>query len=183
MKLMKLYLARHGETDWNVKNLYQGQTDIPLNENGRRQAEDLALKLKDYPLDAIFSSDLKRAYETAEIVGTYHDLKIQKSSLLREKSFGEMEGKLKDEVLRAHPKYFLPEGGVDWAYTLPGGESWDEVWKRIKRFFDNLKQQELRNVLVVGHGGAIRTFLRQQRNIPKGQRMMIKNCELIEEEI
>lgn len=183
---MKLFLVRHGETDWNVKSLYQGQTDVPLNENGKRQAEDLALKMKNYPLDAIFSSDLKRACETAEIINAYHNLKLQKSPLVREKCFGEMEGKLKKEVLKAHPKYFLPEGGVDLSYTLPGGESWDEVWDRVKKFFDNLKKQDFENVLIVTHGGVMRTFSRHFKGLSE-ERMRsmgkITNCQVWEEEI
>lgn len=85
-----IYLVRHGETEWNVKKLIQGQKDIPLNEKGKKQAG----KLKKIKFDAIYSSDLKRAAETAKIIAGKRRLKIIKSTALRERYFGKFQGEL-----------------------------------------------------------------------------------------
>jgi len=86
------YIVRHGETDWNAKKLLQGQKDIPLNEKGANQALELRRKLKNVKFDIIFSSDLQRAYKTAEPLALERDLAIQTTRLLRERSFGRLEG-------------------------------------------------------------------------------------------
>jgi len=87
-----LLLVRHGETDWNASGRLQGHTDTPLNDFGRRQARLLADQLADDKLDAVFSSDLARARETAEIVGERLDLPVGVDSDLREKNWGNWEG-------------------------------------------------------------------------------------------
>ncbi|MDD4351847.1 MAG: histidine phosphatase family protein [Candidatus Gracilibacteria bacterium] len=180
---MKLFLVRHGETDWNVNQLFQGQTDVPLNENGLSQAEDLAFKLKDEGFDAIFSSDLQRALATATIINGYHDLKIQETKLLREKNFGEMEGKLREEVEKAHPQYFLQEGGVSLDYVIPGGESWNAVYSRVKKFFAALKKQDYKQVLLVAHGGVIRSYFHLIKGLSKAEirEIPMPNCAVFEE--
>ena len=93
---MKIYLMRHGETEWNVARRFQGTTDIPLNENGRRLAGLTARALKDVPFDAAFSSPLARAYETAQIMLGDRQVEILKDPRLIELSFGEYEGITKE---------------------------------------------------------------------------------------
>lgn len=87
-----MYIVRHGETEWNVRKLLQGQKDSNLTEKGKEEAERLAKKFKDTPFDAIFSSDLLRAKRTAEILAVEHNLAIQTNKLLRERHFGRLEG-------------------------------------------------------------------------------------------
>ena len=89
---MKVYIVRHGQTDWNVQHKAQGRSDIPLNETGRRQAEELRDKIKDIKFDAVYASPLKRARETAEIA-TDGEYKIVFDDRLMERSFGDFEGK------------------------------------------------------------------------------------------
>ena len=89
-----IYLVRHGETEWNVKKLIQGQKDIPLNKKGEDQAMALGKKLKKIKFDAIYSSDLRRAAETAIIIAGKRRLMIIKSKALRERYFGKFQGEL-----------------------------------------------------------------------------------------
>src|SRR5258706_2539161 len=86
------YIVRHGETDWNVKKLLQGQMEIPLNEKGALEALELRTKLKNIKIDLIFSSDLERAYKTVEPIAMERGLTIKTTPLLRERSFGRLEG-------------------------------------------------------------------------------------------
>lgn len=88
---MKIYTVRHGQTEWNKKGLYQGKTDVPLNEEGKKQATLVKEKLKDKKIDLIISSPLKRAKETAEIISD-GKIKIITDSLIVERGLGEYEG-------------------------------------------------------------------------------------------
>ncbi|MHB0939990.1 MAG: histidine phosphatase family protein, partial [Armatimonadota bacterium] len=97
---MKLYLIRHGQTDWNLAQRFQGQSDIPLNEIGRRQANALADRLSSQPFEVAYSSDLQRALETAKVIAGDR-LEIKTDLRLREMDFGDWEGatynKIKEE--------------------------------------------------------------------------------------
>lgn len=90
--LCTIYVVRHGETEWNVKKLLQGQLDIPLNETGIRQATKLKEKLKHVQFDIIFSSDLERAVKTVDPIAIEHDLITQTTHILRERDFGRLAG-------------------------------------------------------------------------------------------
>ena len=89
---MKLYLIRHGETDWNIVKRLQGATDIPLNENGEALARETAEGLKEIPFDMVFTSPLKRAYRTAEIVKGNREIPLIIEERIREICFGDYEG-------------------------------------------------------------------------------------------
>ena len=88
---MKLYILRHGETDYNNQGRFQGQNDISLNERGKKQAEETKIKLKDIKFDKVFVSPLKRAIETAKIVVPDYNLEVDNRII--ERSFGKLEGK------------------------------------------------------------------------------------------
>lgn len=91
--LTTFYIVRHGQTDWNAKKIIQGQLDIPLNEIGEKQAQKVAEKFKDIKFDLAISSDLMRAKRTAELITLEHKLAIETTNKLRERTFGEFEGK------------------------------------------------------------------------------------------
>ena len=90
---MKLILVRHGETDWNKERRYQGQTDLELNETGKRQVEMLRNRLADTPIDLVYVSDLKRAMVSAQVITRGRDIIMASRQALREINFGEFEGK------------------------------------------------------------------------------------------
>ena len=142
-----LLLARHGETDWNRELRIQGSSDIALNELGLEQARALAAELAGVPLDAIYSSDLARARETAEAVASTHDLEIRFDPRLLERSFGSWEGFTRDDIVA------LPEG------SRHDGESDEEVRARVLAAIDEIAHAHAgQQVLVVSHGGALNTL-------------------------
>lgn len=161
---MKLYFIRHGETDWNVAKRFQGRADIPLNAEGRRLAQVTSEALKDVPFTRIYTSPLKRAYETAMIIKGERDIPVIEEPAIIEISFGEYEGLCagKDgyNIPDAKFLYFLdkPE-----AYKPPkGAESIEELKKRTADFLENIvHNNSLENdtILVSTHGAALRGLL------------------------
>ena len=99
-----ILLARHGETDWNVERRVQGHSDTPLNDTGRAQARALAEELAGEPIDAVYSSDLVRAHETARIVAAQRGLEVTAIRDLRERNFGTWEGLTDEEIYVRHPQ-------------------------------------------------------------------------------
>lgn len=155
---MRLYIVRHGQTDWNLNRKLQGHSDIPLNENGIKMAHETAEKFKNVPIDYVFSSPLKRALETAEIILGNRNLPIKTDNRLREVGFGEFEGmSLTDmgESFQLFSKFFTdPEH-----YKTPvGGETYDDVQRRVHSFLEELyhnSQYADKNILIASHGAAI----------------------------
>jgi broad specificity phosphatase PhoE len=139
-----LLLARHGETDWNRELRIQGSSDIALNELGRQQARALAEELADVPLDAIYSSDLSRARETAEAVAATHRLEIRFDPRLRERAFGSWEGLTREEIDA------LPEGSEH------DGENDEQIRSRVLEAVQAIADAHPgKQVLIVAHGGAL----------------------------
>ncbi len=174
-----LVLVRHGETEWNVLDIQQGWMDSPLTQDGISQAHELRGTLGDQKFDAIFSSDLLRAHRTAEIFNIDRQLAIQTSKALRERSAGAYEGRPKSEY------------NTDLRLLIEKrGELSEEEWRKFKitddaeseeefvqRFILSLRELSVayagKRVLVVTHGGSIRTVLihlgyAPRKKIPKG---------------
>jgi probable phosphoglycerate mutase len=142
-----LLLARHGETDWNRELRIQGSSDIALNELGHEQARALASELAEVALDAVYSSDLARARETAEAVAAAHRLEVRLDARLRERSFGSWEGLTREDLAA------FPEG------SRHDGESDDEVRARMLEAIEEISRTHPgEQVLVVSHGGALNTL-------------------------
>ena len=163
---MILYIMRHGETDWNKKHLWQGRTDIPLNEKGRYVAELTREGLKDIQFDVAFCSPLCRAKETAEILLRDRDIELIVDERIIEMGFGPFEGKdmrmLTDETKTffQHPEqYQVPEGA----------ERFEEVLEREKSFLDELSanpRYQESNILIATHGAALRGLIAVIQNKP-----------------
>lgn len=150
---MKLYLVRHGQTAYNAGNVTQGDTDIPLNDVGIAQAHELAKVVQDMKFDAYYVSPLRRAQQTAEII-TNGKAEFTINSLLRERSFGSLEGK-----------------HIDWAnygdifdrrinYGEYGIEPIKDLLSRAKEFLNYLKSTHdpSDEILIVAHGGLLRAI-------------------------
>jgi alpha-ribazole phosphatase len=157
---MRLLIARHGQTKHNLDRRYQGITDAPLNETGRVEAGQLADRLLSEKLDAIYSSDLKRCVQTAELVAKKNKLNINKDGRLREISFGEWEGMSYNEIQAQSPE-LLEKWMNDPAHIPPpNGETLIQLATRVKSAVDEIKPQHAeQTVLFVTHGGVIRTLL------------------------
>jgi phosphoserine phosphatase len=157
---MLLYLVRHGETVYNVEGRIQGQSDSPLTLLGIRQAEAIAGRLMTVGFSSIYSSDLGRAFNTAQIIASLNDIRVETSENLRERCFGCLEGLRMDEIEQQYPSSLFP-----WrnSHTLPpiDGESKLEVVERAREFVDDLRinHQNSQNVLAVGHGGSLRGII------------------------
>ena len=159
---MRLILIRHGETKWNQERRIVGHTQIGLNETGRRQAERLAWELREQGVSAIYSSPLRRAYQTAEAIARYHGLDVVVEDALKEFDAGDMNGLKIDEVYRDHGDFFnrWMEGEPD--LKMPGGESVNELkrraWPLIERI---LRKHRGETVIAVSHTITILTIINQ----------------------
>jgi broad specificity phosphatase PhoE len=153
-------LARHGETDDNLPPLrFQGWHDTPLNDTGRDQAAELAERMADEGLVSLWSSDLSRARETAEIVGRRIGLEPRLDWRLREGNRGEWEGRLFEDVERDEPELYgaWMKAGEDWRF--PGGESLLEQQQRVLACIADIRSDGRLPALAVCHGGSIRVVL------------------------
>jgi len=176
---MNVILVRHGETTANVKRLFCGHTDVELTEKGIMQANEAYEKLKKYDFDMVFSSDLKRAYETAEIINRDRKLKINVVPELREINFGEFEGHTFDEILSKDSSFKSEYFDDNWNYTFPNGESLGKMNHRIIAAYRKvLEENKDKNLLMVLHAGVIRGILANEisENYKSYWKYDIKNC-------
>jgi broad specificity phosphatase PhoE len=156
----RVLLARHGETDDNREPLrFQGWRDTPLNDNGRRQAAELAERMASEGIASLWSSDLVRASETAEIVGDRLGLEARPDWRLREGNRGRWEGRLFDDVAREEPDAYAEwlRAGPGWRF--PGGESLREQQLRVSECVEEIRAAAELPALAVAHGGSIRVML------------------------
>jgi probable phosphoglycerate mutase len=176
----RLYIFRHGETDWNSARRIQGHTDIPLNAVGRVQAYGLAERVKAYPIEAILSSDLVRARETAEIVAARLAVPLFLDPRLREASLGEAEGLTVDEVVARYGleawQTWCSYEPRDWSFRFPNGEAKRQTLDRAAAVLaEFLENHAFTNVAVSTHGGVIRTLVRSCMGAEAGA-VPIQNC-------
>jgi broad specificity phosphatase PhoE len=160
--LRGVLLARHGQTDDNLEPFrFQGFTDTPLNETGRAQARELADQVASLsePVKILWSSDLSRARETAEIVGAHIGLEPRLDRRLREANRGRWEGYTFDEIERSDPEEYATwrRGGASWRF--PGGESLQEQQDRVLAALADIEAAGVLPALAVCHGGSIRVVL------------------------
>jgi len=177
-----LYIMRHGQTDWNLQHKLQGQTDIPLNENGRQMAKEAGEKYAGMSFDICYASPLLRARETAEIFLTGTDTPIVTDERLKGMCFGSFEGTEniyeKPDCplyqLFKDPKHYVSSGGA---------ESFEELYARTGAFLKEVIEPQLaedKTILIVGHGAANSSIINQFRSIPLEHfwDSLYGNCEL-----
>ncbi|MGC9520831.1 MAG: alpha-ribazole phosphatase [Anaerolineae bacterium] len=158
--MFRLLLVRHGETTWNASGRYQGQRDIPLNEAGRAQAVAVARRLASVALQAIYTSDLGRAAETARVIAQPHGLEVHEDVRLRELNFGVWQGLTYQQIAAQDPKR-LARWNTDRANRAPPeGESLAQMAARLRALLDEVKAQHPNDtVALISHGGTIRVIL------------------------
>ena len=172
---MKIYVTRHGQTDWNVQGKTQGRTDIELNEVGIEQAKQTKEALKNIDIDLIICSPLKRARKTAEIINEGRNIPIIFEEQIIERNFGEFEGeKIKFDEF--------------WDYNLKPNyqraETIKEIISRISNFLDKIKEEyKNKTVLLVKHGGVSIAINCYFKGIPEDGKLInycLHNCEVQE---
>jgi len=153
-------LVRHGNIEYNNIQRFAGFIDLELTEEGLKQVEKLRDRLEKEAIDAIYSSDLKRAFMTAEVIASRHKVEIVSCYELREVNYGDVDGFTFEEIKQRYPK--LAEEIADFSPELsfPSGDSLKGFIDRTLTFLDRLKEHsQEQTVLIVSHGGAIRALL------------------------
>ncbi len=180
--MLRLFLVRHGQSVWNDEKRIQGQQDIPLGDEGRKQAIALGERLKGRQFQACFSSPLKRATETAELIlkASGNSIPIITLPELMERNFGDWEGKSIDDLQLLFPNDFSQWLAAHQIPAPPNGESMDELMKRVERGLDQILAVKEGNVLVVGHSGSIKAAICIFFRLPLSSfvRMRIDNAGL-----
>lgn len=168
MNTLRLYIVRHGVTVWNNEARLQGHTDIPLSPEGEAQAKRLAERLSGERIQAVWSSDLRRAMQTAEIVAQPHNVEIKATPLLRESMLGDWEGLTEDEILaRGDAERFSAYRRDSLTHRPPNGERLEEVQARILSVLGDIRSVAAEGtVAVIGHGGSLRVILADALGAP-----------------
>ncbi len=139
LKTMRIYLVRHGETEWNKIRRFQGRSNLPLNKEGRKQVRSLALALKNIPLMAIYTSPLIRALETARLIKVFHpSTPIFEDNGLIEMDLGEFDGMKVQDWAEQYPDFRKAWNENPASVRMPGGESLKEVQDRAKKTLERI---------------------------------------------
>jgi probable phosphoglycerate mutase len=178
-----LLLARHGETDWNREGRFQGHADPPLNDLGRAQARELADRLERERLGAIYASPLRRAYETAEIVGSAHGLAVRSVSALREVDVGSWSGLTRPEIESRFPAGY--RRWLDYGHGWDDGETYAELAERVVPALLAIAARDgAAPVLAVTHGGPIRAAVAHAAGVSIGEARrtiaVVENCGVVQ---
>ena len=166
-----IYLVRHGETQGNIDDKAQGHLDVPLTETGRLQAKAVAERLSDIEFDAVYSSDLQRAFDTAKAITAHQpELQIQTRSQLREYHFGDYEDMTWAEISNTYPALYRRWKNLSMRLDIefPGGESTLDAWERVGEVLKEIlseHQQGGETILIVGHGGSLQAVLAHLLNL------------------
>jgi len=159
MKIEKtVILVRHASTSHNENSLWQGRSDYALNEKGRQQAERLSMFLKNEAFEIIFHSPMKRAIQTAEIIGKNHHAEYRVVEGFTEMDVGGFDGKKQRDIFENHPEIYR-NWVLDMDTSIPGGESFNDVFERVKPGVEEIMGCPNQNILVVGHAMVNRAIL------------------------
>jgi broad specificity phosphatase PhoE len=181
---LRLYVVRHGVTAWNRELRMQGHTDVPLDAGGQQQAQRIGARLRAVPHapQAVWSSDLRRARDTAGAIAQALDLPVRTTPLLRETMLGEWEGLTRPEIEARGDSELLANYLRDsHRFRPPGSESLEDVWDRLQRAAELIRTEHpIGQVAVVGHGGSLRALLCSALDAPveSMRRLWLDNASL-----
>jgi len=165
-----LTVVRHGLTNWNAAGRFQGFLDVPLSETGRKQSRRLASRLAGSSFDVVYSSDLRRALETAAPTVRQLGMTIRHDPGLREWNLGEFQNMTRAEARTRFEKEFHAYCYLEPDLVIPGGESYREFYQRSMASLETIARAHSgQRVLIFSHGGVIVNLIRQTRSIPMHQ--------------
>ena len=165
--MLRIFLIRHGETEWNRQNRLQGHSDMHLSPEGFHQASMLAEHAPFHHVDAIYSSDLTRALSTAEVLAKKFNLKVKKMPALREMNYGDWEGRYISDLVKESPKEFGKFFTDPERCHPPHGETFLECQARVMiGIREIIANHENQRVIAVSHGAAIRLILGAALDVP-----------------
>ncbi|MBM3465398.1 MAG: histidine phosphatase family protein [Armatimonadetes bacterium] len=174
--MLELWLIRHGQTDWNRQQRWQGQTETPLNQNGMLQARQLGARLRAHTFDGAYSSDMGRCLETARLSLPGHPLSTD--GRLRELNFGVYEGRAWTELTDAERKKMGRWWFDPYSEAIEGGESFVDLSARVEAWLDSLPPQG--SFAVFTHGGVIRSLIWRVTGPPRDPAwtLTLENCSI-----
>ena len=149
--MTEIIIARHGQTEWNVEEVFRGRIDIGLDETGLKQAELLAEYLSSKKIETVYSSPLQRALKTAEAIASHHDLEVDVSPGLIDFYFGQWQGLSLQEVRDKYPELYAEWATNPHLVKIPGGESLDAVTERAKSVLEEVIARYEGTVVLVAH--------------------------------
>ena len=149
--MAEIILVRHGETEWNVKEIFRGRIDIELNETGMRQAELLAEYLSDLKIEAVYSSPLRRALKTAEVITSHHKLDVEIADGLMDFDYGEWQGLFHEEVKERYKELYAQWINNPHQVIMPAGESLSDVSQRAIGVVNEVIARYGGTVVLVSH--------------------------------
>ena len=150
--MTKLYLVRHGQTAWNVGEIFRGRADIPLDETGRREAGLAGEALREATIHAVYSSPLSRSFETAQLIAKFHNLTVEPIEAIIDISYGDWEGLSNERVRESYPELHKLWHEQPHKVCFPRGESLDEVRARTMTAVSRLVvKHEDRTIVLVAH--------------------------------
>lgn len=180
MKIKKtIVLVRHGTTANNEQGIWQGRGDFTLNDTGRKEALLLAERLKNDAFDMVFHSPMKRAIETAEIINQKHNAPFKTVPGFIEIDLGEFDGKRHEDIIGKYPEIYQ-NWVQDIDIPIPGGESFLDIYKRVKQGVEEIMASTYRNILVVAHAMVNRAILGQIMKMDPipARKFRMDNCGL-----
>lgn len=165
----RLWLVRHGQTDWNLQGRWQGQSPLApaLNETGRVQTQTVCAHLQRECFSAVYASDLLRSRQTAQLIAEALNLPVSLEPRLREMHLGDWEGMLFEDIQAGYPQKLLERARDPWNTNAPGGESPAQVAERVRFAMNEIAARHRgESVLIVAHGISLAVILCQARGFP-----------------
>ncbi len=179
--MVRVYLIRHGETDWNRNQRVMGQLDIPLNETGRAQAQRTAEFLASEKINVIYASDSSRAWETALRISEKHKLSPIATPELRELMYGRWQSLTRQEVIEKYPEEYAERLNNPFEFCPTGGESRRQLFERASKKLDEIliqHQNREEKLALVSHGGTCRVMVGYIAGINGWGHFAIDNCSI-----